>query len=39
MSDVDVKGPLMQTAAMKANASPYTKRAQYHDPENAFLFK
>lgn len=28
----------MQTAARKVEDTPYTQRAQYHDPENAFLF-
>jgi gentisate 1,2-dioxygenase len=29
----------MQIAATETNDTPYTQRAQYHDPENAFLFK
>lgn len=29
----------MQTAAKQADETPYTARAEYHDPENAFLFK
>ena len=29
----------MQTAARNTDVSRYARRAQYHDPENAFLFK
>ena len=29
----------MQTAARQSDETPYAQRAQYHDPENAFLFK
>ena len=29
----------MQTAAKPIDESVYTQRAQYHDPENAFMFK
>ncbi len=33
------KGQVMRTAAKAIDDSIYAQRAQYHDPENAFLFK